>query len=197
MELGALICTPRQPRCGECPVRLQCDARKTSRVEMLPNLGRRPPASARRFTAFLVQREGRWLVQQRPAGVINAHLWEFPNMEVSARVTLADAATRFFGRTARRLAPLATVKHSITRYRILLEACLAMTQGKLPAFERARWLPLPELELLPFTSAHRRVLQALRRHQNSGREAGGQPEVEEREKEKGRTTGPALSHKHT
>jgi len=171
MELGALVCTPRQPRCEECPVRRQCVARKTGRVEIIPNLARRPTVSSRRFAAFLVQREGRWLVQQRPADVINAHLWEFPNLEVSAGVALADAASRFFGRKARRLAPLATVKHSITRYRISLEACLALTRGKLPAFERARWLPLPELELLPFTSAHRKVLQALRRHQNPGRDA--------------------------
>ena len=196
MELGALVCTPRQPRCGECPVRRQCDARKTSRVETLPNLDKRLPASARRFAAFLVQREGRWLVQQRPAGVMNAHLWEFPNMEVSAGVTLADAGNRFFGRKTRRLTPLATVKHSITRYRISLEACLAMTRGKLPAFERARWLRLPELEPLPFTSAHRKVLQALRRHQNPGKDACAWPQLEGK-KEKGRTTGPALSHKHT
>lgn len=168
MELGALVCTPRQPRCGECPVRRQCEARKTDRVEMLPNLGKRPPAAARRFAAFLVQHEGRWLVQQRPAGVVNAHLWEFPNLEVSASVTLADAATRFFGRKAQRLDPLAVVRHSITRYRISLEACLAMTRGNLPAYERARWLPLPELEQLAFTSAHRKVLQALRRHQSPG-----------------------------
>ena len=180
MELGALVCTPRQPRCGECPVRRHCAARKADRVEMIPNLGKRPSATARRFAAFLVGRQGQWLVQQRPAGVINAHLWEFPNVEVSARATLADAASRLFGSKVQKLAPLATVKHSITRYRICLEACLTATRGKLPAFDGARWLLLPELEHLPFTSAHRKVLRALQRTQG---------------KEKGRTTGPALSHK--
>lgn len=166
MELGALICTPRQPRCGECPVRRHCEAYKTGRIETLPNLAQRPPPIARRFAAFLVQREGRWLVQQRSPGVVNAQLWEFPNVEISDRDAVVNAATRFFGRKARQLAPLATIKHSITRYRISLEACLTMTEGKLPPFERARWLPLAELEILPFTSAHRRVLEALRRHQN-------------------------------
>jgi adenine-specific DNA glycosylase len=133
-------------------------------------LDRRPAASTRRFTAFLVQRKGRWLVQQRPAGVVNAQLWEFANMEVATNASLLEAAARYFGHKVRRIAPLATIKHSITRYRISLEACLTITRGKLPAFERARWLPLPELELLPFTSAHRRVLEALRRHQNLGHE---------------------------
>jgi A/G-specific adenine glycosylase len=168
MELGALVCTPRQPRCEDCPVRRHCQARKTGSVEKLPNLGKRAPTAALRFAAFLVEHKGRWLVQQRPAGFVNAHLWEFPNLEVSAKATLVEAATRFFGRKARRLAPLATVKHSITRYRISLEACLAMLQGKLPVHEPARWLTLPELEHLPFTSAHRKVLQALRRHLSPG-----------------------------
>lgn len=170
MELGALVCTPRQPRCGECPARRHCEARKTGRVEALPNLGRRPAATARRFAAFLVQRRGRWLVQQRPAGVVNALLWEFPNIEVSTEAVLGDVAARFLGREAQELAPLATVKHSITRYRISLEACVAAARGRMRDLDRARWLPLSELEGLPFTSAHRKVLRVLR--QRSEKEKG-------------------------
>ena len=171
MELGALVCTPRQPRCADCPVRRHCKARKASRVDALPNLARRPPATARRFVAFLAQRNGAWLVQQRPARVINAHLWEFPNIEVSPDASLAEAAFQLLGRKPRKLAPLVVVKHSITRYRISLEACLATTLGNVSAHEHARWLPLPELEHLSFTSAHRKVLVALRRHQQSSRKA--------------------------
>ena len=167
MELGALVCTPRQPRCGQCPVRCHCGARKASRVDALPNLAQRPPATARRFVTVLVQRDERWLVRQRPDGVVNAHLWEFPNIEVSPDTSLAEAAVQLLGRKPRKLAPLAVVKHSITRYRISLEACLATTLGNVSSHEHARWLPLPELEHLSFTSAHRKVLEALRRHQNS------------------------------
>jgi A/G-specific adenine glycosylase len=161
MELGALVCTPRQPRCGQCPVRRCCAARKTGRVESLPNLGRHPTATARRFAAFLVQRQGRWLVQQRPAGVLNAHLWEFPNTELTARDALADAAERLLGGKPGPLVPLATVKHSITRYRISLEACLATSQRRLAGGQRSRWLTVAELEHLPFTAAHRKILHAL------------------------------------
>jgi A/G-specific adenine glycosylase len=182
MELGALVCMPRQPRCRECPVRGQCQARKTGRVETLPNLDQRPPATARRFAAFLVRRRDQWLVQQRPAGVINAHLWEFPNVEVSPRATLADAANRLFGGKVQPLPPFATVKHSITRYRISLEACVTMIHGKPPVLEAARWLSFAGMKRLPFTSAHRKVLQALQGHGEKG---------------KGRTPGPAFAHKHT
>ena len=42
---------------------------------------------ARRFIAFVVERNGKFLVRQRPAGVVNAHLWEFPNVEIGARLS--------------------------------------------------------------------------------------------------------------
>src|SRR4029079_17240315 len=55
MELGALVCTPRQPLCGKCPVARHCIARREDRVEQLPNLGPRVAATARRFAAFIVR----------------------------------------------------------------------------------------------------------------------------------------------
>ena len=65
-----------------------------SRVEELPNLGRREKATARTFAAFVIERDGKFLVRQRPAGVVNAHLWEFPNAEIGARPNEAYARLR-------------------------------------------------------------------------------------------------------
>jgi A/G-specific adenine glycosylase len=135
MELGALICTPRNPQCAVCPARKLCVARAQDRVGELPNLGQRGPATARRFVAFVCERGGKFLVRQRPAGVVNAHLWEFPNVEldaaqkVSAR-DIAEAARMVLGFAPDSLAPLITIKHSITRYRITLEAFVVGTAGE-------------------------------------------------------------------
>ncbi len=52
MELGALVCTPRNPQCKICPVKKHCVAFKENRMEELPNLGKREAATARRFIAF-------------------------------------------------------------------------------------------------------------------------------------------------
>ena len=87
MELGALVCTPRNPQCEICPVKKLCVAFREGRIGELPNLGKREAATARRFVAFVVERNGRFLVRQRPAGVVNAHLWEFPNVEIGARLS--------------------------------------------------------------------------------------------------------------
>ena len=194
MELGALVCTPRNPKCWVCPAQKLCVARRENRVNELPNLRRRAKATARHFVAFVIEREGRFLVRQRPAGTVNAHLWEFPNVEVAASAfakatacpvlrrgkTLdgkapadkgaaanegaADIFKSRFGFGAPALQPLATVKHSITRYRITLEAFRASLNGRAPQSSGGeRWLSLKRLLALPFASAHRKILSRLQK----------------------------------
>jgi A/G-specific adenine glycosylase len=150
MELGALVCTPRNPQCQICPIKNLCVAFREGRIGELPNLGKREAATARRFVAFVVERNGRFLVRQRPAGSVNALLWEFPNVEIppspsrgrrqsahhsrkTSQSRLTSAATvqkhdweivqaaKSLGIEPATFQPLCTVKHSITRYRITLE----------------------------------------------------------------------------
>jgi A/G-specific adenine glycosylase len=218
MELGALVCTPRNPQCEICPAEKLCVAFCENRAEELPNLGKRAAATARHFIAFVLERDGRFLVRQRSAGVVNAHLWEFPNVEVAAGILPAvepgvprggtnvdtfkpvkrsrkspggrmppstaggtPAATRL-ARAAKQLGlepgdtrPLCTVKHSITRYRITLEAFRVQPgersspTAKISNTRRRGtrhsgtgiWRTSAQMQSLAFTSAHRKVLRAL------------------------------------
>ena len=161
MELGALVCTPRQPQCLICPVQKLCVAFKEGRPENLPSLGKRAAATARHFMAFAIERDGRFLVRQRPAGVVNAHLWEFPNVETSGKKTKASEVFQYqFGLVARGFSPLCTVRHSITRYRITLEV-FAVDSNETPNNVGGIWKTIPEMQALAFTSAHRKILLAL------------------------------------
>ena len=163
MELGALICTPRQPRCGVCPIAKHCAAYQQGSVHQLPSLSRRIRATPRRFVAFVAQKRSLFLVRQRPAGVVNAHLWEFPNLELSPDDSdLNRAARSALGVRPETLELLATIKHSITRYRITLEAyrVTGPQAAGIPA-AKGRWLSRSRLNQLAFTSAHKQVLQRL------------------------------------
>lgn len=165
MELGALVCTARQPRCAACPVNKSCRARREKRVEQLPNLGRRPQPTQRRVAAFVVQHAGRFLVRQRPAGVVNAHLWEFPNIEASPNsAALGKAARDALGFSPQTIQPLCSIRHSITRYRITLEVFrVALNPARLPSRPRGSWLDESSLRRLAFASAHKRILSSVLR----------------------------------
>jgi A/G-specific adenine glycosylase len=123
MELGALVCTPRHPQCRICPVKRRCTALREGRVATLPNPGRRVAVMARYFVAFVIGRGGKFLLRQRPAGGVNAHLWEFPNVEVAgAGMDAGSVFQAAFGGAAPELVPLCTIKHTITNHRITVEA---------------------------------------------------------------------------
>src|SRR6202000_1681038 len=104
--------------------------------------------------AFVVEHRGSFLVRQRPEGVVNAHLWEFPNIELNgAPADPVAEAQEALGFIPKNLHPLCTIKHSITRYRITVEA-FRMGAPSRKAARLSRWLPLSELHKLSFPSAH-------------------------------------------
>jgi A/G-specific adenine glycosylase len=163
MELGATVCTPAQPACLLCPLQKNCLAARDSRQSELPNLGERTAATQRRFFAYVIQRENQVLVRQRPAGIVNAGLWEFPNLEVELNIKHAlNAAQQVWSKSFTAAEPLCVIKHSITRYRITLEAFRAEVKSRadLPA-ELGQWYPLEKLHDLPFTSAHGKIRKKL------------------------------------
>jgi A/G-specific adenine glycosylase len=162
MELGAMVCTPKNPRCSDCPLKSNCVARRKRIVHLLPDVARRAPATSRRFFAFVIKQDSRFLVRQRPPGVVNAHLWEFPNIEINGDTNVQKIARTTLGFGPQALELSRTIKHTITRYRITLDVFrgIANGDGSL-AKSCGRWLSRRELQGLPFSSAHKKILEDL------------------------------------
>jgi adenine-specific DNA glycosylase len=111
--------------------------------------------------AFVIERDGKFLVRQRAADTVNAHLWEFPNIDTSGlpRAHPKELLAQHYNVRARTMSALGTIRHSITRYRIVLEAFHVVSYRLLPTrLARETWLPFAQLDALPFTSAHRKIL---------------------------------------
>jgi A/G-specific adenine glycosylase len=161
MELGATVCTPREPQCHGCPVKNYCGAFATGETATLPNLGARPVTTPRNFVAVVLENQKRFLVRQRPAGVVNAHLWEFPNFELHADQANAPLIKKGLGVDVGALKPLTTIRHSITRYRMELRVYRAKLRKGSSVPEAWRWVTREELSALAFSSAHRKVAQTL------------------------------------
>jgi len=161
MELGALVCLPRQPQCPACPWRRDCFAFGRDRVADFPTAPRRAAVTQKRFIALLVQEGRRLLVRRRPAGVVNAGLWELPNVEAGLHAKNLRALVAPFQIEER--APFARIRHTITRHRILLEAYRAtLAPGADYGPPLAEWKTPSQISKLPFASAHRKLLRHAR-----------------------------------
>jgi A/G-specific adenine glycosylase len=71
MDLGALVCTPRAPKCGECPWRRACAAYASGAPQELPRRAPKPTRPERYGAAFRIARDGRvWLVRRAETGLL-------------------------------------------------------------------------------------------------------------------------------
>ena len=104
MELGATVCTPRSPRCDDCPVRPHCIADKAGTVSDRPLVRRRRPLPRVAYVTAVVVRgaatssptappPAHTLLTRRPDTGLLAGMWEFPTTEIHRHAAGAPAST--------------------------------------------------------------------------------------------------------
>lgn len=76
MDFGATWCTPRSPRCIDCPVAETCEALRTGRVNQLPVKEKKLKVQQRHLSYIYIRHEGMTALRRRPAGDIWQGLWE-------------------------------------------------------------------------------------------------------------------------
>ena len=80
MELGALVCTPKDPRCVECPLKESCRAFSEALQGELPKQRKKPATQEIHLTVAVVERASRYLMCRNTAGTYLRGLWEFPKL---------------------------------------------------------------------------------------------------------------------
>jgi A/G-specific adenine glycosylase len=124
MEFGALVCTPRAPRCGACPLRTLCKAAATGKPESFPQAPRRRTLRSIHLVAGIVERRKRILLVEDET-LVDGHLC-VPMFPVHGGARPANVLRRGWERIARRavgaVTPVATLHHSVLdrRYRVSL-----------------------------------------------------------------------------
>ena len=80
MDLGATVCTPRSPRCGSCPLAVDCAALRAGMAEDLPRRQSRAARPTRFGTAFWAMRpDGAVLLRRRPETGLLGGMMEIPS----------------------------------------------------------------------------------------------------------------------
>jgi len=158
MELGARLCTPRAPRCADCPLSAHCRARQAGRAAELPLPKERRASIEVELELACVERAGRWLLVRRPSGGRMAGLFELPTCERVAE----GVAHLWPARLPTGIVPegeaLARFSHAITHHRIRAVLRRARLTGSVP--EGAQWATRAECAALGLTGLTRKALAA-------------------------------------
>tara|TARA_R110000737_G_scaffold64419_1_gene92093 strand:+ start:213 stop:1307 length:1095 start_codon:yes stop_codon:yes gene_type:complete len=92
MDLGATICTPRNPACGICPWRTPCAARRLGTATELPKKTPKKPKPTRTGIAYIARRtDGAWLLERRPDRGLLGGMLGWPGSEWAEEVPPHDA----------------------------------------------------------------------------------------------------------
>lgn len=169
MELGATLCTPKQPDCPRCPWRDDCQAFAQGRQDKIPL--KQPAKKTPHYTigVGVVRQDDKLLIALRPEEGLLGGLWEFPGGKCRDDETLQSCVKREIleetGLTVHVGAEIARIKHAYSHFRITLHAfdCDYLSGTPEPkASQRLLWVPLEEIEQYAFPKANKAILKALK-----------------------------------
>ncbi|HEV7259978.1 MAG TPA: A/G-specific adenine glycosylase [Bosea sp. (in: a-proteobacteria)] len=159
MDLGATICTPRNPACGLCPWRSPCVGRAGGTQESFPRKAAKKAGATRYGAAFVLLREdGALLLRTRPPKGLLGGMAEVPTSEWRADYELDGAAqdapvvTRW-----RELAP--RVRHVFTHFPLELTVFMAKAPTGTAEPPGMRFTPAARLGEEPLSSVMLKVLE--------------------------------------
>lgn len=170
MDLGATVCTPRQPACLICPWMAYCQAYRCQQTHQIPMREPKAPLPHKPIGVAVIRNDqGLVLIDRRPAEGLLGGLWEFPGGKVEPGESVADCVRR---EIAEELAiaievgeELITVDHAYTHFKVSLHVHLCRHLSGEPqaiGCEEVRWVAIEELDQFPFPKANTRIIAALK-----------------------------------
>lgn len=163
MELGATVCTPKNPQCLTCPVLSHCHARAEGVESLLPvKAKKKPPRTERWQTAVIVDADGRVLIQKRPETGLLANMWEFPMLasdEHSGKEALIDALTqKFSGIAVDHVTHTQQVRHVFSHIVWEMDVFLVRLKNRVSLSGDELMMPPEELTYYPFSVSHQKII---------------------------------------
>ena len=173
MELGAMVCKPRQPLCGGCPVRKVCSAYQADTVLNYPVKLKKPASPQYRIAVGVVFKKGRVLITRRkPSGLLGG-LWEIPGGKIQKGECPEAACIREIKEETNLIitvdSHLSRVRHAYTHFKIVMDVfCCSYVAGRvrLQGPVDHRWIHLDKLDDFPFPKANHKFFDELKTYKH-------------------------------
>ena len=159
MEMGALVCTPRNPHCVSCPLATRCIARQEGLEKTLPRARTRRAVQEFHYTVALIARGEKYLLTQNWEDTFLRGFWEFPRIQGPPTPRLAEKFKKTHGlhlKVRKRAAPVA---HRITFRKLNFHPVLVSLQSPEP-HQKFTWTR-PGQKGYPISSYIKKILKNL------------------------------------
>ncbi len=162
MDLGSMLCTPKEPQCPCCPLFHFCKGRASGNPERFPAKKVKTPIPHVESVSAVIKRDGKVLLSQRPPRGLLGGLWEFPNWKIEGegrlRQRLRSRIQKEMGINVEVKESIGTFKQTFSHFKLTLQVfhCQPLN-GK----ARGKWVPIRKLHLLPMSRIHRRIAEMI------------------------------------
>ncbi len=162
MDLGSMICTPKDPQCPRCPLRDLCQGRASGTPESYPPRAFKKSIPHITAISAVIEKDHRFLLNRRPPRGLLGGLWEFPNWPVAGekdlKQYLMEKIKGEMGIRVRSQRTMGLFKQTFSHFKLSLHVyhCRAInTENK------GRWIPIQDLPYVAMPRIHRRIAQIL------------------------------------
>lgn len=164
MELGALVCTPKNPKCEVCPVKLICQANQYNEQDKYPVKQKKQKQVEEHYKVLLIQRGTRIGMIKRENKGLLANLWGFPMLTEKQWTQsglsemehiILEKTTHVFTHKKWHMLPV------VIKWSKKLEKCLENILEKEDIVEQIQYFSEAETKQIPIASAYNKILKLI------------------------------------
>lgn len=162
MELGALICKPKQPNCAGCPVNLYCQAYQTDKVLEFPEIKSKKKPDNLWVHVLILNDQDRYYLEPRANSGRYAGMWQLPTYEtVEEHADIQSIWSKNYG-VSSPLKKLNHFKHQLTHKTMWVQSYTHNTDSKKISTQEGTWLTRSEIAQKPLPKLYLKVLDRLK-----------------------------------
>lgn len=168
MELGALICNPRNPKCGSCPLNYMCKAFKSKNPENYPQRIKKLKAPTYQYIAGIIRHNKKFLITKRDENSMLGGLWELPNFRVDVLSDLEkiyqEKIKDLFNIKIMKFNTIGIISHKYSHFTATVKVFNCMLFN-LESFngKKYKWISLKEVTLYPFSKINHKIFSMMRK----------------------------------
>ncbi|MBU0971669.1 MAG: A/G-specific adenine glycosylase [Proteobacteria bacterium] len=173
MELGALVCTPANPKCNICPLLEKCLALKTQTLGQFPLRVQSRRVPTHTICVGIVRKNGQLLITRRKLDGLLGGLWEFPGGKREKGEDSPSACIREIGEETGIAVKidsfLTRIKHAYTHFKIEMDVFYCShVSGKvtLNGPIEYRWIHISQIDEFAFPKANLKFIPLIKPQNN-------------------------------